>query len=240
MYPISSEYETTNYYTKIVAADSRRKEFDIKNHTLIHSGLKPELLFVGDSITHYWELNAYFRSMKALVVNRGIGGDTTEYLRKRFYADVVQLRPQYCIMAIGINDSLDLEEDYWKLIKGLDYVEVIERTKKNLREIIHMAETEGIRMLIGSLPAVDLPISSCEQLRKQFILEINQELQELCRKKDMIYLDYYSAMCDETGMTVRNGLTYDGLHPNAYGYDIMADVLKSVLKENKIYIEKEW
>ena len=50
-------YTRLEYFTQTVAADSRRKEFDIKNHSLICEGRKPECLFLGDSITHYWELN---------------------------------------------------------------------------------------------------------------------------------------------------------------------------------------
>ena len=71
-------------------------------------------MFIGDSITEYWELNAYFRNSDQLIINRGIAGDTTKYLKKRFYVDAVQLKPKYCILGIGINDSIELEGDIGK------------------------------------------------------------------------------------------------------------------------------
>ena len=51
-------YARLEYFSRTAAADSRRKEFDIKNHSLIYTDQKPDFLFIGDSITHYWELNA--------------------------------------------------------------------------------------------------------------------------------------------------------------------------------------
>lgn len=105
-------YTRSEYFSSIAAADSRRKEFDIKNHSLIYTEQKPDFLFIGDSITHYWELNAYFNLPGQLIVNRGIGGDTTEFLKRRFYVDALQLKPRYCIMGIGINGSIELEGDY--------------------------------------------------------------------------------------------------------------------------------
>ena len=47
-------YTRSEYFSSIAAADSRRKEFDIKNHSLIYTEQKPDFLFIGDSITHYW------------------------------------------------------------------------------------------------------------------------------------------------------------------------------------------
>ena len=77
------------YFSEDVAADKNRKEFDIKNHTLCYTNQRPDFLFIGDSITEYWELNAYFRNSDQLIINRGIAGDTTKYLKKRFYVDQV-------------------------------------------------------------------------------------------------------------------------------------------------------
>ena len=114
-------YMRLEYFSENVAADKKRKEFDIKNHALCYTNQKPDFLFIGDSITEYWELNAYFGSGNHFLVNRGIAGDTTKYLKKRFYTDAVQLRPRYCILGIGINDSIELEGDYWKRLEPTPY-----------------------------------------------------------------------------------------------------------------------
>lgn len=37
MFNTTGEYTRLEYFTENVAADTRRKEFDIKNHSLIHT-----------------------------------------------------------------------------------------------------------------------------------------------------------------------------------------------------------
>lgn len=123
-------YTRLEYFSEDVAADKNRKEFDIKNHTLCYTNQRPDFLFIGDSITEYWELNAYFRNSDQLIINRGIAGDTTKYLKKRFYVDAVQLKPKYCILGIGINDSIELEGDYWKKLEPVPYSEKLKIVKR--------------------------------------------------------------------------------------------------------------
>ena len=47
-------YTRLEYFSEDVAADKNRKEFDIKNHTLCYTNQRPDFLFIGDSITEYW------------------------------------------------------------------------------------------------------------------------------------------------------------------------------------------
>ena len=133
-------YMRLEYFSENVAADKKRKEFDIKNHALCYTNQKPDFLFIGDSITEYWELNAYFGSGNHFLVNRGIAGDTTKYLKKRFYTDAVQLRPRYCILGIGINDSIELEGDYWKRLEPTPYNQVVATAKLHITEIVQQAK----------------------------------------------------------------------------------------------------
>jgi lysophospholipase L1-like esterase len=44
----------------------------------------------------------------------------------------------------------------------------------------------------------------------------------------IVFLDYYSAMLDETQM-LRKELTFDGLHPNAAGYAVMAPLAEKAI-----------
>ena len=77
-----------------VAADSRRGEFDFGNESLVLQEMRPDFVFIGDSITHLWELQAFFGSTGKVLINRGIGGDISTYVLKRFEADVIQLQPK--------------------------------------------------------------------------------------------------------------------------------------------------
>ena len=64
-------------FGKEVAADKLRYLFDYQNEQLLLLEKKIDFLFIGDSITHHCDLNAYIDTDK-FIVNRGIGGDTSE------------------------------------------------------------------------------------------------------------------------------------------------------------------
>lgn len=236
MIATTDNYKRLEYFSINVAADSRRKEFDIKNHSLIYEKKRPNFLFIGDSITHYWELNSYFYQNNKLIVNRGIEGDTTTFLCKRFYVDAIQLQPEYCILGIGINDSIELEGDYWKCLEPKPYDEVVETAKANLLDIISQAQKANIKLIIASILPINIPISLHEEARIQYVKDINNWLEKVAKEKELIYIDYYQALIDTKTEKIKDGTTYDGLHPNAIGYGIMADVLRKTLKENNINI----
>lgn len=229
-------YDRLEYFSETVAADSRRKEFDIKNHTLIHRRMKPDFLFIGDSITHYWELNAYFNQPQMLIVNRGIGGDTTTYLNKRLWVDALQLHPKYCVIGIGINDSIDLEGDYWKRIPGRPYEDVIRRSQDNIEEILSQFTSAQTIPIITSLLPIHMPVSLCETERKRFVCDMNQYLQAICRHRKTVFVNYYPSMVVPGTNMLLEGITYDGIHPNAKGYNIMSTVLKNTLHNHNITI----
>jgi len=81
-------------YKTPVDADARRDEFDLKNGEVLYSGKPVDIIFTGDSITHFMDVNLYY-SRFGLVLNRGIGGDVANILAWRFHA--VEAAPMYCI-----------------------------------------------------------------------------------------------------------------------------------------------
>ena len=155
----SDSYQKLGYFSETVAADRKRKEYDIRNHSIVRAGRRPDFLFIGDSITQYWELSAYFDEPGLLLINRGIEGDTTTYLNKRFQVDALQLMPKYCIMGIGINDTINLEGDYWKLIPPLPYEEVLCTARTNIKEIIRKAKNISQKDFIAQLQIAGLDIN---------------------------------------------------------------------------------
>lgn len=229
-------YERLGYFSQTVAADSRRKEFNIKNHSVIRAGREPDFLFVGDSITHYWELKAYFNIPGQLIINRGIAGDTTSYLNNRFQVDVLQLKPKYCILCIGINDSIDLEGDYWKLIPPLPYEKVLSRAKGNISEIIEKARNSDTTLILSSLLPISIKLSLYEAERKRFVCDLNQWLTTTAKTNNLIFINYYTATSYPGTNKLLDNITYDGLHPNARGYELMAAVLRNTLQKNNITI----
>lgn len=224
------------YFSKQVAADNRRAEFDCKNEVIITNNVKIDYVFIGDSITQMWELNAYFNQSKKTIINRGIGSDTSEYLLKRFEADVLQLKPEYCVLMIGVNDSFALEDNGWAGEKGESIDVVVERTIKNLKDIVLLCIENNQKLILCSILPTNITFTFKCKERNEYIVKVNSAMKEFCKDNGIIFVDYHSHLVDTDGLTVRNGLTIEGLHPHVYGYNIMAEVLAKALQENGIEI----
>jgi len=223
-------------FSKMVSADGRRSEFDCKNEIVVTNKVPVDFVFIGDSITHNWELNAYFGRSDRLILNRGIAGDTTEYVLKRFEADVLQLHPKHCIVKIGVNDTWALESDPWSGKQGESAKVVEGQIIKNITGIMDLAMQHMLSLAICSILPTNMDFSRKTRERNILIHDINQLLKELCHKKNMIYVDYHSHMLQDDEFTIMDGLTVEGLHPHVLGYNIMAEVLRKTLFEYMIEI----
>ena len=202
------------------AADARRFEFDFKNCVIVTNKTPVGIAFIGDSITNFWELNAYFREF-GFVVNRGIGGDDANILAKRFEADIIQLQPKVCVIKIGINNTWCLDDSPKPVPADVVYELIIDSYIK----ILNMCKANHQTLVVCSI----LPVSTGE-LRNELVIKVNKKLQDLCKQYNCTYVDYHSHMTKEDGKTMRDELTDDGVHPHVIGYNIMAEILRPVLK----------
>ena len=209
------------FFGRTVFADGKRVEFDSRNGQILHSRKCPDIVFFGDSITQHWELELYFNPT-VLKINRGIGNDTTVYGAKRFVADVLQFDPKAVVILMGINDLLTMAPDLWKRTKGAEPDKVISEIESNFRNML--SKCGGIKIYLCSV----LPQSLCPPYDREFfdrnIVRTNEMLKSLCKEFGAEYVDYYGAMAQD-GL-LPDAYTYDGVHPNAQGYEIMANVLK--------------
>ena len=60
------------------------------------------------------------------------------------------------------------------------------------------------------------------------IRTINDWMKKYADANGHVYLDYFSAMVDQTGV-MKTELTTDDLHPNAAGYAIMAPLAQAAI-----------
>ncbi len=178
------------------------------------------VVFMGDSITDGWgKGQAQFFPGKPYI-NRGISGQTTPQMLVRFRPDVIHLQPKIVVTLAGTND-----------IAGNTGVETLQNIEDNLSSMSELAKANGIRVVLASV----MPI--CDSLRQQSvhrppqqILELNDWIKSYTAKNGFVYLDYYSAMVDGSGM-LKQELTYDCLHPNDAGYAVMAPLAERAIQE---------
>jgi len=224
------------FYSLQVAADSRRAEFDIKNEVIIANNIPVDFVFIGDSITQRWELNAFFGNKGKMILNRGIGGDTSEYVLKRFEADVLQLKPGVCIMNIGINDSWELEGDPWTCREGKKMHLIESLTISNINSIIEKSNMYGLKLVVCSILPTNMSFTTKNVERNQFIVNVNKTIKSICETKNCIYVDFHSRLVGADGFTIADDLTIEGIHPHVVGYNIMAKVLREILALSSIEI----
>ena len=212
-----------------VAADSCRTLFDLLNEQIVYRAKPVDFVFLGDSIFQHWDLNLWFGGGK-YIVNRGIGGDTSEYMLRRSEADVFQLRPRTVIVMAGTNDLLTTAPDLWWRTPGANPDEVISRLISNLEALVARAkEHAGTDIYLCSV----LPADLCPPYDKlgfaELVRRANDGIRALCVRTGTPYVDFHSALVREGGLLIRDGITHDGVHPCGEGYEIMAQVLREAV-----------
>jgi len=62
------------------------------------------------------------------------------------------------------------------------------------------------------------------------ILKLNEWLKTYAGKSGAIYADYFSALVNAKGF-LKEGISMDGLHPNAMGYALMASIAEAAIQK---------
>ena len=175
------------------------------------------VVFIGNSITEGWKLVSPKFFSGRPYINRGISGQATPQMLRRFKADVIALRPAVVVILAGTND-----------IAGNTDPSTLKRIEDNIVSMAEMARANGIKVILCSvLPAYDFPWYP-DSNPDEKIPALNKMIKSYTEKNGFIYLDYFSSMVDE-----RNGLkdeyTYDGVHPNKTGYKVMEPLVEKAI-----------
>jgi lysophospholipase L1-like esterase len=175
---------------------------------------------MGDSITDIWGRGQGVFFPGKPYINRGIGGQVTPQMVLRFHQDVIALKPKVVVILAGTND-----------IGGNVGPMTLEATEDYLLSMIDMARGNHIRVVLSSLtPVCDYIKPQTARRSPEKILALNRWIKDYAAKNDCVYLDYFSATVDDNGM-FRKELTYDGLHPNAAGYEVMAPLAEKAIAQ---------
>jgi lysophospholipase L1-like esterase len=176
------------------------------------------VVFMGDSITDGWggKYGKFFPGKP--YINRGISGQTTPQMLIRFRPDVIALRPKAVVILAGTND-----------IAGNTGPTTLETIEDNLVSMSELARANGIRVVLASLlPVCDYIKPQTPRRPTEKILALNAWMRDYAAKNGFIYLDYYSATLDDNKM-FKQELTYDGLHPNDAGYEVMRPLAEKAI-----------
>jgi lysophospholipase L1-like esterase len=183
-----------------------------------HTAGPVDVVFMGDSITDSWvqpRFGAFFPGKR--YAGRGISGQTTPQMLLRFRQDVLNLKPKAVVILAGTND-----------IAGNTGPMTDEEIQGNLASMSELAAASGVKVILSSITPVSsyhltnpnaAPQTSLRPVPR--IKAVNDWMKSYAAAHKHVYLDYYAAMIDETGL-LKAELSADDLHPTAAGYAIMA------------------
>lgn len=171
-------------------------------------GRRPKVVFIGDSLTEAWG-TAEPQFFSPTMLDRGIGGQTSEQVLLRFYADVVALHPDIVHIMVGAND-----------LAGNAGPTDMEDYENNIRAMVELAKVHGIRVILGSITPMRKFWWAPGWRPARTIPRVNAWLREYAAASGAVYIDYYSALVGNDGGP-KPGLTNDGVHPNRNGYALM-------------------
>lgn len=176
------------------------------------------VVFMGNSITQNWtrDHGIFFESNPSFV-NRGISGQTSSQMLLRFRPDVIELNPKAVVISAGTND---IAENRGPIS--------IKRIAGNIFSMAELAKAHNIKVVLASvLPASSYSWSpSIEPADK--IIELNALLIKYAKNNNIVYLDYYTPMVNES-KGLKKELGRDTVHPSIEGYNIMEPLVKEAI-----------
>ncbi|AEI43283.1 SGNH/GDSL hydrolase family protein [Paenibacillus mucilaginosus] len=200
---------------------------------------KDRIVFIGDSITDKGRkkdplklgtgyvrllrdyLIAAYPHLSLRIINEGVSGNRVTDLEKRWTLDVLDHRPQWVSISIGINDvwrqldSPDMEQVYPQR-----YEEVYARLLEQVREI------PGCRPILMEPTVIkEYPESTGNKLLQPYVEAVHR----LADRYDAILVPTHKAFLDYLRCDTGHDLTTDGVHMNPLGDMLMASTwLKAV------------
>jgi lysophospholipase L1-like esterase len=192
--------------------------YQAADQALIASGVRPDVVFMGDSITQGWpdKTPAYFRPG---LVGRGISGQTSPQMLVRFRQDVIDLKPRAVHIMMGTND-----------IASNTGPMTLEQTEANFQTLTELALAHHIQVILASIPpSAGFPWRPGLETALK-IQTLNTWIKAYAARVGAIYADYTSVLDNGAG-GMKPGLSYDGVHPTAAGYLAMAPVTDKAIAE---------
>ena len=200
----------------------------------IKDALKPEVVLIGDSITHFWGGepdggrmgNRGRQSWEGLfegrrVLNLGFGWDRTQNVLKRIeLGELDGLDPKAIVIHIGTNNLAvtphHRAETNGQIAEGI--AAVVERA---------LAKCPNAQIILMAVFPRGRGTANPERER---IDAINKLLEPLGKKPRITFLDITEMLLDPEGH-VDTELMPDALHPNEKGYTMWARLLRPLLQE---------
>ncbi len=148
------------------------------------------------------------------VMNRGVNGERSDEILRRFPRDVLVEKPDYVIILAGVND----------VYQG----RTVESVKSNLVAMYSRGISAGIRVVVATI----LPYNTMAEREAKTIRELNQWIRREAGDLKILFCDTNVAVADPNDPNKLRG-SPDGLHPDVPGYRAMGERLARAIEDDR-------
>jgi len=185
---------------------------------LVAAGTPPELVFVGDSITQYWEdagrevWQRHYAKYHAL--DLGFAGDRTENVLWRLqHGEIDGIAPKVAVLMVGTNNAGFRAEDPQAIANGI----------RRIVDELHRRMPGTRVLLLAIFPRGEKP--------DDFVRGLNERVNRLVAGwSDVHFLDIGAAFLNPDG-TLSKDVMPDLLHPSEKGYAIWQRAMEPTLQK---------
>ncbi|MBO4288130.1 MAG: hypothetical protein J5985_08215 [Kiritimatiellae bacterium] len=177
-----------------------------------------DIVFFGDSITHFWERSGgdVYKDLckRYKILNIGYGGDHTEHLVWRgLNGELDGYKAKLVMLMIGTNNR----ETPADIAAGV----------KRVIEVIEQKQPEAKVLLLPIFPRGKETPTDANHLRN---LEVNKLIRPYADGGRVLWCDFNAKFLDKDGK-VQKSLMPDYLHPGRTGYAIWRDAVLPVFRQ---------
>ena len=209
--------------SKIAALSSPPSvDYTDANRRLSPKGQKLRVVLVGDSRIARWPMSAIGDQAEA--VNRGIGGETSVQMARRFHRDVIMLKPDVIVIQSGGNDLVAAT-----FMNDAARRAIIGQTAETLLRLAKQGAASGAQVLLTTI----IPVGRPEILRlpvwnnsvRDAVAEVNRELRRSPLPDNARLIDLSAALAGGNDRLLPDEFRLDATHLNQAGYDRLTDLL---------------
>ena len=202
-----------NLNNKSLTYEEKVEAFALENSKLT-SG---QIVFIGDSITAGYNLERNYSDLSLEVYNRGISGDTSDWMLTRMQVSVLDIKPSKIVLMIGTND-----------INGGKSPEEIAQNYENILSLIALNLPDTEVFCVSVIPQ-NTKFSKNAAENNLLIQKTNEKIRGLVQEYGYEYVNLYDELVDADGL-LKRGYSTDGLHLGRKGYDVWTRVMKPFLE----------
>jgi len=166
------------------------------------------LLMLGDSLIEWGDWQGRFP--QTTVLNLGIAGESVQGLHRRMPLVLQRVETSDGVVLMSGTNNLAMDDFYF-----VPHYEEIVRSVKERYPEARIALTSLLPVRFSWLPAASL------------VLSLNTQLQDMCDRRKVIYIDLHKRFLDSMGKGV-DPFDDDGAHLNHKGYDIWSQSIREI------------